>query len=453
MSAVEVRVEELPDDRVKLEVDVEADAVDHAFEHAASDLAGSMSFPGFRKGKKVPMPVVAARVGHEALATEAVRSHIPGWFWNAAAEHQLRPVDDPEIEWDALPVQGSPFTFRAVVDVLPAPKLGDWSELEVPRPEAEVPREIVEVELERVRASVAELSPVTSRPAAAGDTVVVDLVGDETTRNYAVEVGQGRMRDEIEAAIIGTSAGDTASATVQLGDSQSATVEVTVNEISEKVLPPLDDELAVRASEFDTLEELEADIEDSLAEQLEAEIDVIFRERALDALAEVTTFERLEPVVDARARSLWQGLARSLEQRGISVEGYLAASGRTPEDVDAQLRAEAEVAVKRELVLEALADELEIEISDDEVEEFVREESAEDARGDWMETVAELRERDAFEKLRGDLRFKKALDEVVDAVKPIPVELAEARDKLWTPEKENDTSSRKIWTPGSEVGE
>jgi trigger factor len=253
--------------------------------------------------------------------------------------------------------------------------------------------------------------------------------------------------------IVGTSVGDTASATVELGDSKPTTVEVTVNEILEKVLPPLDDELALNASEFDTLEELEADIEDTLAEQLEAEIDVIFRERTLDALAEATTFERLEPIVEARARSLWQGLARSLDQRGISVESYLAASGRTPEDVDAQLRAEAEVTVKRELVLEALADELAVEISDDEVEEFVREESDDDAQGDWMEAVAQLRERDAFEKLRADLRFKKALDTVVDAVTPIPVELAEARDKLWTPEKENDTSSRKIWTPGSEVDE
>jgi trigger factor len=452
MDAVEARIEELPDDRVKLEVDVEVGDVDHAFEHAASELAGSMSFPGFRKGKNVPMPVVAARVGQEALANEAVRSHIPGWFWNAASESRLRPVADPELEWDALPVQGEPFTFRAVVDVLPAPELGDWKGLEVPRPGADIPPEIVEAELERVRASVAELSPVTGRTAAIGDTVVVDLLGDETTRDYVIEVGHGRLRQEIEAAIVGSSVGDTRSATVQLSDAKPAKVDVTVKEISEKVLPPLDDELALKASEFDTLAELEADIQSSLGEQLEAEIDVMFRERALDALAEASTFEKLEPVVEARARSLWQGLARSLDQRGISVEGYLAASGRTPEDVDTQLRAEAEVAVKRELVLETLADELAVEITDDEVEEFIREES-EGSGEDWMETVEELRENEGFEKLRLDLTFKNALDEVVAAATPIEVELAEARDKLWTPEKESDTSSRKIWTPGSEVDE
>ncbi len=452
MSAVQVRVEELPDDKVRLEIEVEVEAVDHAFEHAASDLAGSMSFPGFRKGKKVPMPVVAARVGHDALATEAVRSHMPGWFWAAASEHEIRPVAEPELEWDALPEQGSAFAFRATVEVLPAPSLGDWNGLEVARPEADVPRDIIEAELERVRASVAELSPA-GRPAAAGDTVVVDLVGDETTRDYAIEVGHGRLHGQIEESIIGSALGETTVAKVDTGESKVAKLEITVKEINEKVLPPLDDDLALKASEFETLAELEADIEESLTEQLEAEIDVMFRERALDTLAEASTFERLEPVVAARVRSLWQGLARSLEQRGIALESYLAATGRTPEDVDAQLQAEAEVSVKRELVLEALADDLEIDVADEEVEEFIDGEAEREGGDDAGEALAELRESGGFEKLRGDLRFKKALDEVVESVKPIPVDLADAREELWTPEKENDTSSRKIWTPGSEVDE
>ena len=455
MGAVDVRVEELPDDKVRLEVDVDADAVDHAFEHAASDLAGSMSFPGFRRGKKVPMPVVAARVGHETLANEAVRSHMPGWFWAAASENELRPVADPELEWDALPEQGASFTFRATVDVLPPPKLGEWAGLEVPRPEAEVPQEVLEAELGRVRSSVATLSAVDSRPAAAGDTVVVDLVGDETTRDYAIEVGHGRLRDEIETAIIGTSVGATEVATVDIGESKSTKVEVTVKEINAKVLPPLDDDFAADASEFETLEELQAEIERSLTEQLDAEIDAMFRERALDALAEATTFDRVDPVIEARARSLWQGLGRSLEERGIPIESYLAATGRTPENIDAQLRVEAAAGVKRELVLEALVEKLDVEVSDGEVEEFIHNEAGDDV-DDAAQAVAELRARDGFEKLRQDLRFKKALDEVVEAVTPIPVELAEARDKLWTPEKdekENDTSSRKLWTPGSEVDE
>lgn len=450
MVAVESRVEELPDDKVRLDIDVDIDAVDHAIEHAAGDLAESMSFPGFRRGKKVPLPVVAARVGQDALAAEAVRTHAGGWFWSAASEHGIRPVAEPELEWDENPRMGSPFTFRATVDVLPPPVLADWSELEVGRPEAQVPRELIDMELERIRASGATLSPVEGRPAEAGDTVVVDLSGDEVTRDYAIEVGHGRMRDEIEEAIIGTSVAETSVATVDMGDSTTATVDVTVKEINEKVLPPLDDDLAVLATEFETLAELEVDIENVLVERLDAEIDVQFRERALDALAEATTFERLDPIVQARARSLWHGLADQLEQRGLKVENYMAATGQTFEQIDAQLRSEAERAVKRELTLEAVADKLEIEVTEDEVEEFIEREASEHGE-DPGASIAMVRERGGFEKLQADLRLKKALDEVMASVKPIAVELAEAREELWTPEKENAPSSRNIWTPGSEV--
>ncbi len=452
MGAVKARVEELPDDKVRLEIEIDVDAIDHAIEHAASDLAESMSFPGFRRGKKVPLPVVTARVGQDALAAEAIRTHAGGWFWSAASENEIRPVAEPELEWDENPRMGSPFTFRATVDVLPPPGLADWTELEVGRPDAKLPREVIEGELERVRLSAASLSPVEGRPAAAGDTVVVDLTGDEITRDYAIEVGHGRLRDEIEEAIIGASVAETNAVTVDMGDSTTTQVNVTVKEINEKVLPPLDDELAVLASEFETLAELDADIENVLTEQLDAEIDAQFRERTLDALAEATTFERLEPIVQARARSLWHGLASSLEQRGLKVENYLAATGQTVQQIDAQLRIEAERAVKRELTLEAVADRLEVEVTDEEVEDFIRQEAS-DAGDDPGGAVEMIRERDGFDRLRSDLRFKKALDEVMTSVKAIPVELAEAREELWTPEKENAPSSRKIWTPGSEVDE
>jgi trigger factor len=452
MGAVDARVEELPDNKVRLEIDVDSDAIDHALEHAAGDLAKSMSFPGFRRGKSVPLPVVAARVGPDTLAAEAIRSHAGSWFWAAANKHEVRPVSEPELEWDENPQMGSPFTFRATVDVLPPPTLGDWTELEVGRPEPELPREVVDAELDQVRSSVATLSRVESRPAEAGDTVVVDLTGDEITRDYAIEVGHGRLRDEIEAAIIGSAVDETRSVTVDMGNSATAQVNVTVTEINEKVLPPLDDDLAVLATEFETLAELEADIEKVLNEQLEGEVDAHFREQTLDALANATTFDKLGPIVQARARSMWNGLASSLEQRGLQVENYLAATGQTVEQIDAQLRMEAERAVKRELTLEAVANKLEIEVTDEEIEELIAREAG-DAGDDPSAAIELMRERGAFDKLRGDLRFKKALDEVVASVTPISVELAEAREELWTPEKEKTPSSGKLWTPGSEVNE
>jgi trigger factor len=224
---------------------------------------------------------------------------------------------------------------------------------------------------------------------------------------------------------------------------------VTVNEIKEKVLPKLDDELATATSEFKTLAELRADIEARLVEQLEAELEARFREDSVDALVAASTVEGIEPLVERRASALLTAFLRSLEQRGVRPETYLTMTGQTPEALQQGLRGEAERAVKRELVLEAVADERQITIDDAEVEELIRAEAT-DAGEDTEETIEAMRERGGFEQLRGDLRLRRALDEVVQGVKPIAVELAQARERLWTPEKEKGGPALKIWTPGSE---
>src|ERR671932_2012939 len=199
MARMETQVEELPDNRVRLQVEVEPGDVRHAVEHAASDLAESLKIPGFRKGR-VPMPVLVARVGRDRLYAEAVESHIGGWFWNAAARERIHPVEQPEYGYELPSSDREPWSFTATVAVQPKPELPDWSGLEVPYVEPEVPAELVEQELEALRSSVAELVPVEDRPVAQGDTLVVDLVGDkgEAQRDYVVELGQGRLLDELE---------------------------------------------------------------------------------------------------------------------------------------------------------------------------------------------------------------------------------------------------------------
>ena len=448
------KVEELPESRVRLEVEVPEEDVQHAIEHAASDLAESLRIPGFRKGK-APVTVVAARVGREAIWEEAVRSHLDGWFWNAAATSGVRPVASPEVDvGDGPPDEGQAFRFTATVAVVPTPELADWTELEVGVPEAEVPAELVEGELEILRGSVAELASVEHRPVQPGDVVVIDMEGAEigaTQRDYVVEVGAGRLVDEIEAALVGMSAGETEQVEFELADEQKATVEVAVREIREKVLPPLDDDTARAASEFETLAELRSDIEARLREQLEGELELKLRQDAADALVAASSFESLEPMVERRTAELATGFVRSLERRGLSLEIYLAMTGQTQEQIVGRLREEAEQALKRELALDAVADRLGIEVSDEEIEGLVRRE-AEEAGEDPDALLATARESAGFEQLRGDLRMRKALDEVVAGVKRIPVELARAREQLWTPEKEKAPTEMKIWTPGSEGG-
>jgi trigger factor len=449
MAALRTKVEELPESRVRLEVEVPEEDVKHAIEHAASDLADSLRIPGFRKGK-VPIPVVLARVGRDALWQEAVRSHLDSWFWSAAESSGIRPVANPEVELAEAPGDGSSFQFTATVAVLPTPELPDWTTLEIGVPEPDVPSSLVDAEIDALRATVAELVPA-ERPVQDGDTVILDVGGSETHRDYVVEVGGDRLTDEIDSALVGMSAGETKTVELEVAEGGTEPLEITVKEIKEKLLPEADDELARAASEFDTLAELRDDIESRFREQLRVELEARFREDAVDALAAATPIDEkaLAPLVEQRASELLSAFARSLEQRGISVQTYLAATGQPQEQIVARMREQADRSVRREVVLDAVAATREIEVSDEEVEELVRKEAAE-AEDDAEAAITLLRERGGFERLRADLRLKKALDEVVAGVKRIPVELALAREKLWTPEKEKGGTEMKIWTPGSE---
>jgi trigger factor len=446
---VKTKVEELPESRVRLDIEVPEADLQHAFEHAASDLAASLRLPGFRKGK-APLPVVVARVGREAIWQEALKSHLDAWFWSAAEDSGIRPVASPEVEFDGLPEEdAASFKFSATVAVMPKPQLADWTELEVPSAEAEVPPELVDQELERVRETVAELAPVEGRPVQEGDTVVIDITGENlpAQKDYVVEVGIERLVPELDQALVGMAPAETK--TVQLGsDEQPQAVELTVKEIKERVLPELDDELAKAASEFDTFAELRAEIEERLREQLDDELSVRFREAAIDTLVDASEVETVEPLVERRTAELWVNIARSLERRGISPETYLTMTGQSADDIIGSLRGEADRSLKRELVLDAVASKLELEVTDEEIDQLISEESAEDDEPEEAKRL--LQERGGYERLRADLRLKKALDEVAASVKRIPVELAQAREKLWTPEKEKGSKGMNIWTPSSE---
>jgi trigger factor len=440
---VSAQLEELPDNKVRLTVEVPSADVHHAVEHAASDLAETVKIPGFRKGK-VPMPVLLSRIGKERLYTEAIESHIAGWYGNAVARARIRPADQPELDYELPASDSEDWRFTATVPVLPTPDVADWTTLQVPYAEPELPEGIVEHELEVLRSTVAELAPVDGRPAQPGDTVVVDLVvGDGGQDDYVVELGAGRLAPDVEEQLVGMKAGETKTIPVE-GPDEAPPIQASLKEIKEKVLPELDDDLARSASEFDTLEELRSDIEQRLQAQVDAEMDEAFRRATLDRLVDANRVEVSGPLIEARTRTLLRELDTVMRRSGATLETYLQVSGDSAENLVARLREQAASSVAGELVLEAVAQKLGIEVSDEEVDESFRERFEESDK-----VIEQARAAGAYETEREALRLARALDRVTAEVERVPPEQAAARESIWTPDKEKAAEKPKLWTPGS----
>ena len=439
------QVEELPDNKVRLTVDVPQADVHHAVEHAASDLAESVKVPGFRKGK-VPMPVLVSRIGKERLYSEAIESHIAGWYGDAVARTGIRPAEQPQIDYQLPESDNEGWRFTATVSVLAKPEVADWTQLQVPYAEPEVPQDLVDHELEVLRSTVAELAPVEGRPAEPGDTTVVDLVGEgDARRDFVIELGSGRLVPELEEQLVGMGAGETKEIRLDgAAEDGAAVVQATMKEIKEKVLPPLDDELARSASEFETFEELRADVEQRLREQVEAEAEGEFRRATLDRLIQATEVKVSGPLVDSRARALLREFDAVLGRSGATLDEYLRATGDTAENLVARLREQAAASVAGELVLEAVADKLGIEVPNEDVDEAFR------ARFEEPDKVIEqARAAGVYETERENLRLARALNRVADEVERIPPEQAAAREAIWTPDKEKPATETKLWTPGT----
>jgi trigger factor len=459
-------VSELAENRVRLDVEVPAGDVDHAFEHALSDLAQSVRVPGFRKGK-APKALVMRQVGREMVIEEALRDHLTGWYSRAVAEAGIDPVERPTIDWADEPVEGASFAFFAEVTVKPPPEVKRYKGLEGVKQEVEVPEDAVDAEIERLRLSVAELRAV-DRGAQNGDFLVIDFEGRMNGKafdggsgsQYAVELGTGRLVDELEAGLVGMKAGEERDIDLTMPADYGAThlagkavtFHVKMNDVKERVLPELDDELAMSVSEFDTLEELRADVRERVRGIIDAEAERRFRSSVLDALGAELKTPVPEALVTSRLSSMTRSFGQTLAARGIALDDYLRVTGMTSDQLVEDMRAQAQDAVRKDLALEAVVAAEGIDVTDEMVESWVREQ-ADEADEDAAGAVERLMGDPAsLTALRQDLAAQKALDIVAESAKPITAEQADAKQKLWTPEKETAQSAAKsspIWTPGS----
>jgi trigger factor len=472
VATVKTSVTELPDSRVRVEAEVPADEVQRRLEQTARTLGRQLKIPGFRKGK-VPPPVVVGRVGRETVLDETVRGSLGSWYVDAIDAAGIEPVGDPQLDLGDLPAEGQPLTFSIEIGVRPRATLGDYQGLEVGRREPEVSDDAVDREVEALRERLGRLETAPeAHEAQDGDFVVVDLQGTVDgqpveggeARDELVEVGAGRLSDELEEALRGITAGETRTVDVPFPDDhrseqlagRTAAFEVTAKEVKRRELPDLDDDFAADAAGFDTLDELRADVRQKLQEQEERAIEADFREAVVDAAAAGAQVDVPPALVEARARELWDQMIHALGHRGISKEGYLQISGKTEEQILEEAQPDAERALRREAVLAAVVEAEGIEPDEDELLDAVRQ-SAEREEVEPAQLLERLRERNRLEPLRRDLAARRAVDLLAERAKPIPVEQAKARDRLWTPEKESAETGAgagsaqpgKLWTPGS----
>jgi trigger factor len=456
-------VSELPGSRVSVEVEVPAADVERALNRAARGLAREMRMPGFRKGK-APPSLVIQRLGFAAVLEEAIREGLPEWYERALLGSGIAPVGDPRIEIVSTPeAEGEPLSFKFEIGVRPKATLGEYKGLEVGRAEPEAPDEIVDREIERIREGFAKLEPV-ERAAADGDVLLIDFEGladgeafeGGTASDYLLELGGGQLIEGFEQQLAGASAGDSRQVEVAFPEDyraeelagKDATFAVEVKEVREKVLPELDDEFASEASEFDTLEELRADIAKRLAEVVGERIEQDFRLAAVDAAAGAAGVELPDELTIARAEERWERVGRQLAARGMSPDTYLQMQGKTREEMIEKSRPDAEAELRREAVLAAIAEAEGIEVSEEEMVEALAH-PAEHERTTPEKLLKRLREDGRDAMVREDIRLRKAIDLVAEAAVPIPLEQAEAREKIWTPEKEREEAGS-LWTPGDD---
>jgi trigger factor len=447
-TGVKTKTTELPDSRVRVEVEVPTEAIERELKTAAGDLGREMRVPGFRSGK-VPPDVVLRQVGRETVLDEAVRRGLPGWYEEALADAGIQTVGDPQVDLTDLPERGAPLAFTIEVGVVPPAKLGEYRGVEVGRREPAVDDEEVKAELERVRESLASLETV-DRAAGEGDYVVMDYVGSldgepfegGEGRGQVVELGSGRLIPGFEEQLKGAAAGENRTVELTFPDDypaeqlagRDASFAVEVKEVKEKRLPELDDDFAVEAGGFDSLDELRGEIESRIAQAEERAIEAEFREAAVDAVVAQSQVEVPKELVHAKAHEMWHRTARRLEAQGINPQQYLQMTGKEEEELVVESEPEAETALKREAVLAAIVEAEGIEVTDEEIEEALRASAPPDASDKQLKrALKRARSQGADEALREDIAMRKAVDLIVESAKPIEAERAAAREKIWTP--------------------
>jgi trigger factor len=439
---METTLEETGKHSVRLSVEVPADEMASEIDRAYRKIGREIKVPGFRKGH-VPRRIIDARVGREAVLEEFVHESVPRYYGLAVRERELAPISEPEISIDQLE-EGKPLLFSASFEIRPRLHLDDYRGVRVERPSSRVGDLEVDEFVDRLRERFAELE-IVAHPARRGDYVIADIratvhereIEQASFQDHLYEVGSGELVAELDGELEGKRKGEILRFNAKLPErfgevaGQEVSFQVLVKEVKAKRLPDADDEFAKMASEFDTLEELRADLREKLQEAKAREADSELRNRVLEAVVSGIDVELPERLVDDETEQRVHQATERAERAGLTLEQVLASQDWDELRFRSDARAHATRALKADLVLEAVARAEGLTVSPEELGAEVAK-LAQILDRDPKEVGRMLERSGQVTTLAGDIIRTKALDvlvehaEVIEADEPLKREAASA---------------------------
>lgn len=432
-----VQVEKLENSMAKLTIEVAAEELEKAIQAAYMKEKGKISIPGFRKGK-VPRQMIEKMYGPAVFYEDAANTLIQENYPSAVEECGEDIVSRPTI--DVVQIEaGKPFIFTAEVALRPEVKLGKYLGVQVTKIDTTVTDAEVEEAVEKERQKNSRTVTVTDRPVQVGDTAVIDFEGfvdgvafeGGKGENHPLEIGSHSFIDTFEDQLVGKNAGDEVDVNVTFPEQYQAAelagkpalFKVKIHEIKAKELPELNDEFAQDVSEFDTLEAYKEDVKKHLEVEKENEAKRTKEDEAIQKIIDKSEMQIPEAMLETQCENMINEFAQRIAQSGLSMEQYMQFSGLTLDKLKEQVRPEAETRIKSSLVLEQIAKEENIEVSDEEINAEVEKMAAQ--YGMEADKLKEYLGEAEKESMKRDLAVTKAVDLIMENVK----ERAKAKTK------------------------
>jgi trigger factor len=438
---------------VTIEFEITPEKFEEGVQKAYLKNRKNINIPGFRKGR-APRKLIESRYGKGVFYEDALDIVIPPAYEEALEETKLDPIDQPKLDIKEFE-EGKNIVITADVEVKPEVELAIPEEVEVVKVISEVDDEQVENSLKEMQEKNARIINVEDRPVKEGDTVTIDykgFIGEEefeggSAENQSLEIGSKSFIPGFEEQLVGKNSGEDVEVKVTFPEEYSAeelagkeaTFNVKIHEIKEKELPELDDEFAKDVSEFDTIDELRKDTKENLIKKAKDNEKITNQNNAITEFVSKCDTVVPEVLIDREIENQLNGFRQQLAQQGIKLEDYTQMIGQEMDELKENLRPQAETSVKTELVIEAVANKHDFEITEEELNEELKKLAnsygiGEDKLDDFIEKMKE----DSREYIEDSVKRRKAVEYITDNVK-----MVEKKEEAEEKEDENNSAEEK----------